>query len=307
MPEERALRPPSGVPPGEGSVPLAVHVVLIFVQVSFGLMHVVAKGVLTELEPLQLAALRVLLATPLLLVIAWRHDGILPPRRELPMLALLGLLGVFLNQVLFIFGLDRTTATNAAILMTSVPVFAIGVAALLRIERIGRATVVGVSLTVAGCLALLDPTRFSSAGDSAPGNLLILLNALCYATFLVVQRPILRRLPWRTVIAWSFLFGTLGVAAVGGPGLARLEPTTISGGTWLGLAFIVLVPTVLGYALATWAVRRSSPSLVAAYITLQPVVAAATAVAFLGESVGPAEIAGFVLITAGLWVVGRRR
>lgn len=270
-------------------------------------MHVVAKGVLDHLEPLQLASLRVLFATPVLLALAWHHDRVLPPRRELPTLALLGLLGVFLNQILFIVGLDHTSATNAAILMASIPVFAIAVAALLRIERIGRTTLLGVSLTVAGCLALLDPTRLTSAGESAFGNLLILLNALSYATFLVVQRPILRRLPWRTVIAWSFLFGTLGVAAVGAPSLARLEPTAVPSSTWLGLAFIVLVPTVLGYSLATWAVRRSSPSLVAAYTTLQPVVAAAAAVAFLSETVSQAEAVGFLLIATGLWVVGRRR
>jgi drug/metabolite transporter (DMT)-like permease len=284
-----------------------VHAALLFVQVAFGLMHVVAKGVLGQLEPLQLATLRVLLATPLLLALAWRHDRVLPARRELPMLALLGLLGVFLNQVLFIIGLDHTTATNAAILMPSIPVFAIAVAAALRIEKIGPRSLVGVAMTVVGCLALLDPTRLTFGSDTAFGNLLILLNCLSYAMFLVLQRPILGRLPWRTVVAWSFLFGTIGVVAVSGPAMASLEPAAISAGAWLGLAYIVLVPTVLGYALATWAVRRSSPSLVAAYTTLQPVVAAAAAVAFLGESVGTSEAIGFLLISAGLWVVGRKR
>lgn len=307
MPVEPA--PPASVsaPTGAGPAPLAVHAALIAVQVAFGLMHVVAKGVLDQLQPLQLAALRVLLATPLLLALAWHHDRVVPSRRELPMLALLGLLGVFLNQALFIVGLDHTTATNAAILMTSIPVFAIAVAALLRIERIGRAAVFGVALTVAGCLTLLDPSRFSAAAKTTLGNLLILINCLCYATFLVIQRPILRRVPWRTVIAWSFLFGTLGVTAVAAPSLGALDPARVTPGAWLGLTFIVLVPTVFGYSLSTWAVRRSSPSLVAAYTTLQPVVAATAAVAFLGESVGPAEAAGFLLITAGLWVVGRGR
>jgi drug/metabolite transporter (DMT)-like permease len=289
------------------ATPAPVHAALLFVQVAFGIMHVVAKGVLGELEPLQLAALRVLLATPLLLLLAWRHDRVIPGRGELPTLALLGVLGVFVNQVLFIVGLDYTTATNAAILMPSIPVFAIAVAAALRIERVGGAALVGVAMTVLGCLALLDPRRLTFGGAAAFGNLLILVNCLSYAAFLVLQRPILTRLPWRTVIAWSFFFGTLGVAAVSVPALAAVAPATISGRTWTGLGYIVLVPTVLGYALATWAVRRSSPSLVAAYTTLQPVVAAATAVVFLGEPVGLAQAIGFLLITAGLWVVGRKR
>ncbi len=283
---------------------LRVHGALVLVSVAFGLMHVVAKSVLGSLEPLQLASLRALLATPLLLWMAWRHDRMLPSRRELPTLALLGILGVFLNQVLFIVGLDYTTATNAAILMPSIPVFAIAAAALLRIERIGARQLVGVALTVTGCLALLDPTRFTVARETAIGNLLILLNCLSYALFLVLQRPILHRLPWRTVIAWSFVFGSAAILAVGLVPLASLEPGTVPLGAWAGLGFVVLFPTFLGYALSTWAVRRSSPSLVAIYTTVQPLVAAVAAVGFLGEAIGLAEVIGFLLISAGVMAAG---
>ena len=65
--------------------------------------------------------------------------------------------------------------------------------------------------------------------------------------------------------------------------------------------------TVLAYAINTWAVRRSSPSLVAAYGTLQPLVAVVLAAGFLGESFGWAEGLGFGLIAAGLWQVSARQ
>jgi drug/metabolite transporter (DMT)-like permease len=109
------------------------------------------------------------------------------------------------------------------------------------------------------------------------------------------------------VIAWSFLFGSLGVLAVGGGELAALEPGAVSRGAWLGVAFILLFPTVLGYLIATWAVRRSSPTLVAAYTTLQPPLSSLLAAAFLGERFGVAEVLGFSLIAGGLWLVSRRR
>ncbi len=291
--------------PNEASPPLRVHLVLVFVSATFGLMHVVAKGVLESLEPLQLAGLRALAASPLLLWMAWRHDRIVPSRADLPMLALLGGLGVFLNQVLFIVGLDHTTASNAAILMPSIPVFAIAIGAALGIEGIGPRRLAGVALTVGGCLALLDPTRFDLARETAVGNLLILLNCLSYAAFLVVQRPILRRVPWRTVIAWAFLFGTVGILLTSGRSLTRLEPAAVPFSAWLGLAFIVLFPTFLGYALSTWAVRRSTPSLVAIYTTTQPLVAALAAITLLGESVGVPELIGFVLISGGVLIAGR--
>jgi drug/metabolite transporter (DMT)-like permease len=259
------------------------------------------------MHPLALAVLRVGFATPVLLALAWRRDRALPARRDLPVLALLGALGVFGNQVLFIWGLSYTTATDAAILMPSIPVFAAALAVAFGIERVGPRRLAGVALAVAGALVVLDPSRFSLADRATVGNLMVLANCLLYAGFLVLQRPVLERLPWRTVVAWSFLFGSLGVLAVGGGELAALDPAAVSRGAWLGVGFILVFPTVLGYLLATWAVRRSSPTLVAAYTTLQPLLSALMAAAFLGERFGLAEAAGFALIAGGLWLVSRRR
>ncbi|HVS04311.1 MAG TPA: DMT family transporter [Thermoanaerobaculia bacterium] len=284
-----------------------VHAGLLAAQLLFAGFHVVGKAVLDHLHPLTLAALRVGCATPLLLAIAWHHDRLLPRPRDLPHLVLLGALGVFANQVLFILGLQRTTATDAAILMPSIPVFAVALAALAGIERPGLKQVAGIGLAVGGALVMLRPWEGAWMAGGTLGNALILANCLAYAAFLVAQRPLLERLPWRTVIAWSFLFGGIGVVAVAIPQLAELTPATVPAAAWAGLAYIVLFPTAVGYSLATWAVQRSTPALVAAYTTLQPLFAAALAAAFLGERLGPAEGIGFVLIAAGLALVGRRR
>jgi drug/metabolite transporter (DMT)-like permease len=286
---------------------LRVHAALLVAQACFGGFHVVGKAVLSELPPLVLAAIRVALAAPLLALLAWRHDRLLPARRDLPWLALLAALGVFGNQVLFVLGLQRTTAINASILMPSMPVFAVLAAALLRVERIGARRLLGVALSVAGALVLANPIRLLAGGggpaprSAALGNGLLILNCICWAFFLVLQRPILRRLPWRTVIASSFVLGTVPVLALAAPQLAALRPERVSPLAWWGVAYVVLFATVIAYSISTWAVRRSSPALVAAYSTLQPVVATALAASFLGERLGWTEAAGFALIATGLW------
>ncbi len=280
-----------------------VHAGLLSVQLTFGGFHVVAKAVLAHLHPLALAGIRVLVATPLLLLLAWQHDRILPRRRDLPWLALLGLLGVFTNQVLFILGLRLTTATNAAILMPSIPVFAAAVAIVGRIERASAGRLLGIAISVLGALIMLDPRSFQLGDRAVGGDLLILANCLSYATFLVVMRPVLRRLPVATVIAWSFLFGGLGVTAVSWPYLHHLELASVSPAVWAGLAYIVLIPTTLNYLINTWAVARSTPSLVAAYTTLQPLAAGLLAFLFLAERPGWPQLAGGILIATGLWRV----
>jgi drug/metabolite transporter (DMT)-like permease len=285
---------------------LRVHAVLCLVQVIFGLFHVVGKRVLVEMDPLALAGLRAVGAAPLLAWVAWRHDRVLPQRADLPLLALLGLLGVVGNQLLFVLGLRFTTATNAAILMVSVPVLTAGVAAALGVERITPARALGVALSVAGALVLLQPQNFDlggGTGGAAWGNALILTNCLCYSLFLVLQRPLLERLPWRTVIAGAFLLGGLLMLPLTAPALAALPGRHLSATAWWGVGYIVIFPTAVGYGLSTWAVRRSSPALVAAYNTLQPLIAASLGAAFLGEIFGWVEGIGFALIVAGLWRV----
>jgi drug/metabolite transporter (DMT)-like permease len=286
---------------------LRVQITLLCVQLAFGGFHVVAKAVLGALPPLALAGLRVTAATPFLVWLAWRRDRMVPARRDWPWLALLGGLGVTANQLFFITGLRSTTAINASILQPSLPVFAVAAAAALGVERIGPRRLLGIVLSVAGALVLVNPMRLSANHQAVVGNGFIVLNCLCYALFLVLQRPLLERIPWRTLIAWSFVFGGGAVLLVSLPTLVRFDWAAVPAGTWWGLAYIVGIATVFAYAANTWAVRRSSPALVAAYTTLQPLVAAALAATFLGERFGWVEGAGFALIAAGLWQVSGGR
>lgn len=305
---EQAARAPAGiVVAAELAAPPRLHAVLLVIQLLFSGLHVVGKDVLGEVEPLTLACLRAGFAAPALVLFALWKRCPLPRLRDLPVLALLGLLGVAANQILFIQGLAYTTATNAAILMPSIPVFAAGLGAMFGIDRIGPRRLAGIGLAVAGALVVLDPTAFSLSNEQTLGNLLILVNCLAFAGFLVLQRPVMRRLPWPTVIAGSFVFGALFVFVVGAPTLAATDFAALSGGTLAGIAYILVFPTLIGYALNTWAVRRSSPTLVAAYTTIQPLASALLAAAFLGERFGWKEGIGFVLIAAGLWVVSRRQ
>jgi drug/metabolite transporter (DMT)-like permease len=284
-------------------VDVRVHLALLFVQVTFGAFHVISKGVLVHLSPLALAGARALVAAPLVLAFAWRIERVVPRRRDMVVLAGLGLLGVVGNQVLYILGLQLTTAGTAGILMPSIPVFALAFAAALGIERLDRRRLAGVALAVAGALVLLGPKGISAGGGSALGNLLILGNCAAYAAYLVLQRPLLFRLPPLTVVAWAFLFGGVAIVAMSLPAMLRVSPAALPAAVWAAMAYIILIPTAVNYVLNSWALRRSSPALVATYTTLQPVIATGLAFLFLGETPGVRELTGFALIAAGLAAV----
>ncbi len=281
-------------------VHIRVHLALLFVQVTFGGFNVFGKYILGYVQPLSVAAMRVLFAGPVLMLLAMRFDAVRPKGRDFLSLAALGFFGVFLNQLLFIIGLDYTTASNASILMPSIPVFTIAVAMAMGLERVTWRRGLGIGLAVAGALIMLRITRFSLAEDTVIGNIMILVNCLSYAVFLVFARPVLLRIPPLTVTAWTFAFGGAGILLVSAPALFRTPFASLPALTWIGIIYVVIFPTLINYLLNTWAIKRSSSSLVATYTTLQPVVASALAVLLLGEAFGFREILGFLLIVGGL-------
>lgn len=279
------------------------HVALVSAQISFAGFAVIGKAVLGELDPRTVATLRILVSTPLLFAFAWMVERHLPRPRDLPALALLGFLGVFLNQLLFILGLERSTATNVSILVVSIPIFTGGLAVLSRIERASTARSTGIGLAILGTLVMLDPLGVGFSASSRLGNALVLMNCLAYSAFLVLQRPVLARVPPWTLTAWSFLFGGVGILAVCAPAATAESWSTVPRWVFAGLLYVTIVPTGIGHALMSWSIRRSSPSLAAAYTTLQPVVAGVLAALFLDERLRWAHALGLGLIVTGLVLV----
>lgn len=292
--------------PARTPVDWRLHAALLFVQITFGAFHVFGKSLLGVLPPLAIVASRTIVSAPLLLLLALSVDRSIPPPRDLARFALLGFLGIFANQLFYIFGLQMTTAINAAILMPSIPVFVALLAWARGAERMTRLKVLGVALAVAGALAMLDVSKVASASGSLWGNALLLANCIVYALYLVLQRDLLLRYHPLTVVSWAFGFGGLGVLLVAAPTLVRTDFSALSPASWLALAYIALIPSGVNYALNSWAMGRSSPALVATYTTLQPVAAAALAILLLGERADWREALGFALVIGGLVCVSRK-
>lgn len=278
-----------------------VHVALAGVQVMFAALPIAAKFVLPSVPPPGIAFFRIVgagLAFALLKALTVRERVV--AWRDLLALAGLALVGVTLNQVLFLEGVQRTTAINANILVTTVPVYTLGIALALRRERATVAKVGGIVLAAAGAVWLIGPDRIRLDPSTAFGNALIVLNTSLYASYLVFSKPLLERYQPVTVVTYVFLFGALFIAPVGVVALRDVDLFHLPRPAVIGLAFIVLCPSVLAYYLSVWALRRTASSLVAMYVYLQPVITAFAAPLILHERVtSRAGLAG-VLVFGGL-------
>jgi drug/metabolite transporter (DMT)-like permease len=283
---------------------LRVHAALIAVQLMFASMSVVAKIVLRELPSFALVAARVP-AAALILAVGYTARRERLAARDLPTVAVYALTGVVLNQLLFMAGLERTTATNAVVIGAVIPVFTVGVAVALGREAATRAKLSGLGVALCGALVVVGAARFSTGGGATLlGNLLCVANSLSFAVYLVISRDLLARYRTLTVVTWTFLLGAVGVAPFGGPSLAA-HAGAAHAGTWLALAYIVIFPTVGTYFLNAFALKRAPASLVAIYIYVQPVVGALLAAWVLGERPGAETVVGGGMIAAGIWMVSR--
>lgn len=228
------------------------------------------------------------------------------PRRDLAWLVLCSMLGVALNQLLFVKGVALTTVINATLLGTTIPVFTLVVSIAFGYDGISLRRTLGIALAASGVIYLVDPLRADFSAQTNTGDLLIVASSLFYGAYIAVSRDLFKRYGALNVISWMFCIGCLVTVPVGAYALSgdnlQAAPVTV----WLAVIYIILVPTVVAFYLNAWALTRVTPSTVATYIYLQPLIAFGLAPLILGETFNSRILIASLLIFAGVGVVTKR-
>jgi drug/metabolite transporter (DMT)-like permease len=237
-------------------------------------------------------------------LIAWRRGVLRLERRDVPAMLGCAVIGVALNQELFVQGLSRSTATNASVLGSTIPVFTALVAIVLRREPVHPRRLVGIAVAFSGVAALVGADQMSMSSDHVAGSVMVLLNSLCYGTYLVVVRPLAEKYDPLGLLAWLFIASVPMVAPLGIIELAH-TPALHAADIEFFL-FLIAVPTVAAYGLVQVALRHTESSLVAAYIYLQPVIATVAAMFLLDEQPTLRTAICGAIVLFGVWLAARR-
>ena len=290
-----------------GTRAYAPHLALLAVQVMFGTWPVVGKIALRSIPSVSLVGFRVGGAAVAFVVIGvlTRRFGRIE-RRDWPLLIGSSLVGVVVNQWLFVKGLSLTTVINATLLGTTIPVFTLLVSILLRNDRASARRILGILVAAAGIVYLVGPQRADFSQSSRIGDFLIIINSLCYGTYIAISKDLVTRYSALTVITWIFIIGSIPTVPAGVFSLGQISLRGISPMVWVAVIYIILVPTVGCYYLNSWALGRVPPSTVAVYIYLQPLIAFALAPTLLGERLSWRIIGAAALVFAGVILVTRR-
>ena len=283
--------------------PLSVHLILLAGQICFASLPVVGRLALGTIPAGAIPLVRTVGGALVFSLIAFSRGKLAWPRGDVWFIIGCALLGNVLNQELFIHGLARTTATNAVVIGSTIPVFTLLIAMLLRRERARVHRITGMAIAFTGVVILVGAEDFSASSDHFVGSMMVLANALAYGSYLVIGKPLAERYDPIAVLAYMFIAGTPMVAPIGIAAFASGPPLHANDIAFLG--FLIAVPTVGAYAFVQTGLKRADSSLVAAYIYLQPVFATIGATIVLDEVIGVRTLICGVVVLFGVWLAAR--
>jgi drug/metabolite transporter (DMT)-like permease len=229
----------------------------------------------------------------------YRERSFALARRDLLVLGGAALIGIFLNQLSFVYAIKLTTATTVALLFGTLPVMTGIFAFLMGIERLGSRFWLAAVLAFGGA-ALVALGSGGGVSGQLWGDLLGFAASATWAWYTVAVSPLLERYSTLRLSAVAFTIGTVPLAIVGTPQLLRQDYAGLGTTIWLLLAFAVLGPLVLANLFWFGGISRVGPSRASVFANLQPVLAAIFSLLILSEPLGRLQVAGGFAIACGI-------
>ncbi|HET7571469.1 MAG TPA: DMT family transporter [Gaiellaceae bacterium] len=248
--------------------------------------------------PLAYGTLRYFAAISLFWIFTYRRErSFRIARADLP-LVLLAAFFIFVNQLCFVYGLKLANASTVALLLGSTPVFIGLISLAFRLEQLAGSFWIGALVTFLG-VGLVAAGSGSGFGSSLAGDAIAIGTALTWAAYTVAIAPLMRRYSPYRISALVLAIGWVPLAAVGAQQVAD-ESFSFGWKVWLGFGYAVIGPLFLTNILWFTAIDRVGPSRASLFGNLQPFFAVFFALVLLGESLRSLELAGGVLIFAGI-------
>ena len=261
---------------------IKAHIALFIANLIYGANYTIAKEAMPDyIMPFGFILLRVTGA----FILFWGVHAFMPKEkvelRDIFRLAICGVFGVAINQLLFFKGLSITTPINAAIIMTINPVMVLLFAAIIIKDSINPRKVIGIITGLLGAVFLITNSgEFSFSNQTSIGDGFVFINATSYGLYLVLVKPLMNKYSPFTIIKWVFLFGFIYVLPFGLEEALLVNWEAMPFKIFCAIGFVVVFTTFFAYLLNILALKELSPSIVSYYIYLQPILASLIALSF---------------------------
>jgi drug/metabolite transporter (DMT)-like permease len=289
---------------------LKAHAAVLGANFIFGANYAVVKYVTPSvIHPFALNVVRILVSLALFwFLFLFKPGKTRIAKKHIPRFILCALTGVVINQILFIKGVSLTTPIHSALLSLATPIFITLIAAWLLREGFTFLKFTGLALGIGGAaMLILLKDSAHSGSDMLLGDIMVLINAISYAFYLVLVRPLMAAYSGIQVLRWVFTFGALVILPFGMQEFIVTDWSAFTVSHWLGLAFVAIGATFVAYLWTVYGISVIGASATGAYIYTQPVFAALIATAFAGEHFSPVKLIAAVLIFTGVYLANFKK
>lgn len=292
------------------------HLSMLGANSMWGLMSPISKFVMMTgaVSPLLVTDMRIAGAMILFWIASFFQKPEHVNHKDLARLFGASLLGIVFNQGCFIFGVSLSSPGDASIITTSMPLWAMLLAAIILKEPITGKKVLGIASGAAGALMLImgssatGSTSASSGGSNAIwGDLLVLTAQFCYAMYIVVYKDFVNKYSLITIMKWMFTYAFICLVPFSAHSFVAAEWSSLNIAEVLGLVFIVVGATFFSYMLVVIGQKNLRPTVAGMYNYVQPIVACIVAVMWGMDTFNWVKGIAILLIFGGVYLVTASR
>lgn len=270
----------------------------------WGGMYVVSSAVLAVIPPWVLLEMRFVLSLLVLGVVATVRRAWRVSRKDMWLLAVIGLVGYAISIGMQFIGTKLSGAAMGSLVTAAAPALIALFAFWILRERLSRANWIAFGLGLGGIVAVIGLPN-PGARASITGEIALSIAAVTWALYTVLSRVATQRYGSLTVTVWANAFGVLFVSV---PAAVDFNPLRLPTAPWVwaGVLYLGVISTAGAFYLWNKGFEYLPPRVGALYFLVQPIVGGLLGWALLGERLGIPFFAGTILIVASLLTATRR-
>jgi len=286
-----------------------IYAKLTLVAIVWGASFIAGRIVSAEMDATTAALWRYIVAATTLVVVALLLEHGLPrlTAKQWLGVVVLGILGVAMYNLCFMYGLQTVPASRASLIIALNPAATLVGGALFLHEPLSRNRILGIALALLGVAVELsggNPMNLFARGPWL-GELAMFGCVVSWAAYTLLGKRMLGEgVASLAATTYAALAGTLLLVAVNAA-TGTLHIPQASPKAWWCIAFIGVFSTALAYVWFYDGVRAIGPARTAVFINLVPVVAIALGVLLLGEKLVPSMVIGAALVVSGVFIINR--
>ena len=279
------------------------------VSLIYGVSFTIAKDVMpTYIKPFGFILLRVFGATILFWLISFFGPTEKIQLKDFPRIIAAAFFGVALNMLTFFKGLSFTSPISAAVIMVTTPIIVLILSTIIMKEKMIKRKIFGILLGLFGTgFLILYGRSIGNAANAPLGNLLVFINAVSYAFYLILVKKLMDKYNAFTFVKWIYTFGLLMVLPFGWSEYQEIQWAIIPTYILWEIVFVVLFTTFFTYLFNLVSMRELKPTTVSVFIYLQPLFATIFAISLGKDELTFVKIVSAVLIFIGVYLVTQKR